>query len=103
MVILCEQGGMLPWLRPHVLRRRFNLSTKLCGCVPWPAWVIEDPAGERDEIGISGAHDGFGLLEGSDESDRYYWDTDCTLHCPRKRNLVAWPNGDLLPGIQASA
>ena len=43
--------------------RRVHRAAELGGRMPRPARVVEDAAGERDEVGVAGADDRLGLLE----------------------------------------
>jgi hypothetical protein len=70
--------------------------------VPRPARVIEDAAGERDEVGVPGADDRFRLLEGGDQADRDDGHVHRALDRAGERDLVARADGDLLARVEAA-
>jgi hypothetical protein len=39
------------------------MRTEMCSGMPRPAGVIEDRPSKRDQVGIAGADNGFGLLK----------------------------------------
>ena len=94
---------MLARLRAEVLGRRLDLAPERGGRVPRPPRIVENAAGKRDEVSVSGADDGFGLLELGDQSDRDYRHVDALLHRTGEGNLVAGADGDLLARIEAAA
>ena len=69
-------------LRTKILRRRGNSGSEVgCG-VPGPAGIVEDGAGESDEIGIPGADNGFSLLKFSDQAHGNDRNVYRRLNCP---------------------
>jgi len=61
-VCVREQVLQLARLRAPVLPRRVHLRAELRRRVPWPAWVVEDAARERDCIRFAAGDDRLGLL-----------------------------------------
>jgi putative flippase GtrA len=49
-----QQVSILARLRSQILRRRLDGGAKVGGGVPGPARIVEEPAGERHEIGVAG-------------------------------------------------
>lgn len=49
-------------LRAQILVGRSHASTEMGGCMPWPARIVENCAGQRDHIGIASAYYGFRLI-----------------------------------------
>jgi hypothetical protein len=45
------------------------MRTEVRRGVPWPAWVVEYRARKRDQIGVAGTDDGFGLLKLGNKPD----------------------------------
>ena len=58
-----EKVGILPRLRSQILVGHFHLRTEMCSGMPRPARVVEDRPRKRDQIGIAGTDNGFGLLK----------------------------------------
>src|SRR4051794_32252788 len=90
-------------LRPEILRRHFHLAAELGRRVPRPAGIVERATRQCDEVRISRADDGLGLLEPRDHADGNDGHVDGALHLAGKRHLVARPDGNLLPWVQSSA
>jgi len=49
-----EKLPILARLRAQVLRRRLDLGAEMRGGMPGPARIVEQPAGERHEVGVAG-------------------------------------------------
>ena len=78
---------VLTGLAAKILLRRLYPAAKLRGSVPGPARIIDDSAGDRNEVGITGTHDLFGLLVPGDKADRDSGQPSCSLDCPRQWHL----------------
>src|SRR6266702_2176190 len=95
-------------LEPSGLRAQIgagctHMCAKLrCG-VPRPAWVVEDGARDRDEIGVARPDDGFGLPEIRDERHSDPWPLDRLLNGTRQRNLIVWSDRNLMCRMQSAA
>src|SRR6266702_4703431 len=95
-------------LEPSGLRAQIgagctHMCAKLrCG-VPRPAWVVEDGARDRDEIGVARPDDGFGLLELRDEPHCDHRHLDSLLDGARERHLIVWSDRNLLCRMQSAA
>src|SRR5262249_9941728 len=71
--------------------------------MPWPAGFVDDRARERDQVGITGPNDRFGLCEICDQPDGNHRHMDGRFDRAGKRNLVARPDRNLLSGMEAAA
>ena len=72
-----QQLPIPPRLTPQILRRRLHRRAKMRGRVPGPARVLEDRAGDGDQVGIAVVQDRLGMLELGDQAHRHNRDLDC--------------------------
>src|SRR5262245_31387103 len=97
-----EQVGISRRLRPEILVGGFYACTEMSCSMPWPTWVVEHGAGQRDQIGIPRADNGFRLLELGNQANGYHGHPRRSLDRPRQWHLVAGADGDALGRIEAS-
>src|SRR5690348_13373629 len=97
-----EQVAMLTRLRSQILRRRLDLAAERRGRVPWPARIVKHAASKRDQIGIAGADDRFGLLEIGDEADGDDRHVHGSLDRAGERHLVARADRNLLARVETA-
>src|SRR5688500_3026338 len=67
-----EEMRKLRGLGAKVLVRSLDGSTEMCGRVPRPPGIVENGAGESDQVGFARAEDGLGLDKIGDEPHRNY-------------------------------
>jgi hypothetical protein len=71
--------------------------------MPRPSRIIKDRARQRDHIGFPSRYDRLGLVKAGDQSDRYDWNLNGRLNSPSQGHLIAWPDGNLLSGVETPA
>src|ERR1700724_3662923 len=79
------------------------MRTEVRRGVPWPAWVVEYRARKRDQIGVAGTDDGFGLLKLGNKPDSDHGHARCPLHGARKWHLITRPDRDPLERSETAA
>ena len=65
-------------------------------------WVVQEGAGERDEIGFTFSDQPISLVRLRDQADCHDGESGLALDALRKRDLIAWSEDDLLRGIIAT-
>src|SRR3984893_8506236 len=79
------------------------MRTEVRRGVPWPAWVVEYRARKRDQIGVAGTDDGFGLLKLGNKPDSDDGHARCPLHGAREWHLIIRPDRDPLGRSETAA
>src|SRR5260370_16909385 len=72
------------------------MRTEMRGRMPRPARIVENRPRKRDQVGIAGTDNGFGLLKVRNEPDSDHGYARCLLHGAREWHLIARTNPDPL-------
>jgi hypothetical protein len=98
-----KEAPDMPRLRAEILVGDFDLRAEMRSGLPRPARIVQDRAGERDDIGITGTYNGFRLLEFGDQTHGDDGHAGGSLDRASERNLVVGPNRNLLRRCETAA
>src|SRR6185437_8527594 len=79
------------------------MRAEMGGGMPGPARVVENRPRERDQVGVAGADNGFGLFKLGDEPDGDHGHPGRRLYGARERHLIARADRDPLGRIETAA
>src|SRR5258706_7696199 len=79
------------------------MPTEMRRGMPRPARVVEDRPRKRDQVGIAGTDNGFGLLKLGNEPDGDHGHVRCPLHGAREWHLIARADWDVLGRSETAA
>ena len=65
-----------------------DLGAEMRSRVPRPTRIVKNSAGERDEIGVAGADDRFGLLKFRNKAHRDDWNLGGRFHGAHEPHLA---------------